>query len=34
VIYRPVGSPSARLLKNAVVAKDLLLLPATEMDIR
>lgn len=28
------GSPSARVLKNAVVARDLLLLPATEMDIR
>lgn len=34
VIYGPVGSPSARVLKNAVVARDLLLLPATEMDIR
>jgi len=34
VIYGPVGSRSARVLKNAVVARDLLLLPATELDIR
>ena len=29
MIYGPVGSRSARVLKNAVVARDLLLLPAT-----
>ncbi len=35
VIYGPVGSPcGGGLLNDAVVARDLLLLPATEMDIR
>jgi len=34
VIYRPGVRHAAGLLKNAVVAKGLLLLPATEMDIR